>query len=248
MLTVGAIDGGRLQAVRAVALPDGASLEWLERHIAREALRLNLPVPARLQLAGLAACGMEQQRGRSAGLHLAGPGRGRWAVARGAPGRHRNCLMSELQIDFSAPGVQRTLHRTGPRTWAVAKRRAAAVPVRRGAGRAAAGAAARRPAPVAGGPPARGRAGRPGRRQDRAPHWRTAGRRRQCRHHAAQFAVARAARCDRRCHAARDCDAGAGTGPRKRTMKITAEAKSSDAMIGYVEELKKQELFMPAWC
>ncbi|UUZ49987.1 hypothetical protein LP420_07885 [Massilia sp. B-10] len=30
---------------------------------------------------------------------------------------------------------------------------------------------------------------------------------------------------------------------RKRTMKITAEAKSSDAMIGYVEELKKQELF-----
>ena len=30
---------------------------------------------------------------------------------------------------------------------------------------------------------------------------------------------------------------------RKRSMKITAEAKSSDAMIGYVEELKKQELF-----
>ena len=30
---------------------------------------------------------------------------------------------------------------------------------------------------------------------------------------------------------------------RKRTMKITAEAKTSDAMIGYVEELKKQELF-----
>lgn len=30
---------------------------------------------------------------------------------------------------------------------------------------------------------------------------------------------------------------------RKRSMKITAEAKSSDAMIAYVEELKKQELF-----
>ena len=30
---------------------------------------------------------------------------------------------------------------------------------------------------------------------------------------------------------------------RKHSMKITAEAKSSDAMIAYVEELKKQELF-----
>jgi hypothetical protein len=30
---------------------------------------------------------------------------------------------------------------------------------------------------------------------------------------------------------------------RKRTMKITAEAKSSDAMIAYVEALKQQELF-----
>jgi Tfp pilus assembly protein PilN len=30
---------------------------------------------------------------------------------------------------------------------------------------------------------------------------------------------------------------------RKRSMKITAEAKSSDAMIAYVEELKRQELF-----
>lgn len=30
---------------------------------------------------------------------------------------------------------------------------------------------------------------------------------------------------------------------RKRSMKITAEAKTSDAMIAYVEELKRQELF-----
>ena len=30
---------------------------------------------------------------------------------------------------------------------------------------------------------------------------------------------------------------------RKRSMKITAEAKSSDAMIAYVEKLKEQELF-----
>lgn len=31
--------------------------------------------------------------------------------------------------------------------------------------------------------------------------------------------------------------------PRKRSMKITAEAKNSDAMIDYVEQLKRQELF-----
>lgn len=63
VLTVGAIDGARLQAVRAAALPDGASLEWLERHIAREALRLNLPVPARLQLAGPAPAAWSNSTG-----------------------------------------------------------------------------------------------------------------------------------------------------------------------------------------
>jgi Tfp pilus assembly protein PilN len=31
--------------------------------------------------------------------------------------------------------------------------------------------------------------------------------------------------------------------PRRRSMKITAEAKSSDDMIGYIERLKQQELF-----
>jgi Tfp pilus assembly protein PilN len=31
--------------------------------------------------------------------------------------------------------------------------------------------------------------------------------------------------------------------PRRRSMKITAEAKNSDDMIGYIEKLKEQELF-----
>ncbi|SHH14151.1 hypothetical protein SAMN05428948_2993 [Massilia sp. CF038] len=52
VLTLGASDGQRLQAVRAVALPEGASADWLAGHVAREALRLNLAQPARLQLAG----------------------------------------------------------------------------------------------------------------------------------------------------------------------------------------------------
>jgi len=34
--------------------------------------------------------------------------------------------------------------------------------------------------------------------------------------------------------------------PRKQTLKITAEAKSSDDMVGYVEQLKRQEFFTGA--
>ncbi|HEY0585134.1 MAG TPA: hypothetical protein VGD52_03305 [Pseudoduganella sp.] len=34
--------------------------------------------------------------------------------------------------------------------------------------------------------------------------------------------------------------------PRKQTLKITAEAKNSDDMVGYIEQLKKQEFFAGA--
>jgi len=34
--------------------------------------------------------------------------------------------------------------------------------------------------------------------------------------------------------------------PRKQTMKITAEAKNSDDMVGYIEQLKQQEFFSGA--
>ncbi|WP_426100734.1 hypothetical protein [Massilia sp. TSP1-1-2] len=54
VLTLGAIDAGQVRAVRATALPEGAGIEWLGQHVAREALRLNLPVPQRLQLSGQA--------------------------------------------------------------------------------------------------------------------------------------------------------------------------------------------------
>ena len=52
VLTLGAAVDGKLQAVRSVAMPAGASLDWLGQHVAREALRLNLPAPGRLHLAG----------------------------------------------------------------------------------------------------------------------------------------------------------------------------------------------------
>ncbi|MES2016633.1 MAG: hypothetical protein V4484_09060 [Pseudomonadota bacterium] len=54
VLTLGALDDTGVRAVRVASLPDGASLEWLGQHVAREALRLNLAAPARVQLSGSA--------------------------------------------------------------------------------------------------------------------------------------------------------------------------------------------------
>lgn len=63
VLTLGAVDGGSVRAVRAAALPEGAGLDWLAQHIAREALRLNLPAPARLMLSGRAPAGWSGSAG-----------------------------------------------------------------------------------------------------------------------------------------------------------------------------------------
>lgn len=52
VLTVAALGEGGECAVRAAALPDGADAGWLAAHLAREALRLNLAAPERLQLCG----------------------------------------------------------------------------------------------------------------------------------------------------------------------------------------------------
>ena len=52
VLTVAALGEGGECAVRAAALPDGADAGWLAAHLAREALRLNLPAPERLCLSG----------------------------------------------------------------------------------------------------------------------------------------------------------------------------------------------------
>ena len=54
VLTLAAIEGGSIRAVRASAVGAGADAAWLDMHVAREALRLNLPVPAQLCLSGQA--------------------------------------------------------------------------------------------------------------------------------------------------------------------------------------------------
>ncbi len=76
VLTLGALDGAGVCAVRAVNLPDGATLEWLGQHVAREALRLNLAVPDRLQLSGSAPKTWNSSTGAALACSLFAPGHG----------------------------------------------------------------------------------------------------------------------------------------------------------------------------
>lgn len=50
VLTLGALERGELRAVRATQIAGGAA--WLEEHVSREALRLNLAAPAQLMISG----------------------------------------------------------------------------------------------------------------------------------------------------------------------------------------------------
>ena len=52
VLTLGAVEGDAITAVRSCAVPAGADGDWLAGHLAREALRMNLPAPERAQLWG----------------------------------------------------------------------------------------------------------------------------------------------------------------------------------------------------
>lgn len=52
VLTFGIPEGAGLAAMRAVQVPPGAGASWLESHAAREALRLGVAAPGRLQLSG----------------------------------------------------------------------------------------------------------------------------------------------------------------------------------------------------
>jgi hypothetical protein len=64
VLSVAAFDGGQLAAVRTAPIPEGADRDWLEGHIAREALRVGLGRPERLQVCGPAPAGWASSAGR----------------------------------------------------------------------------------------------------------------------------------------------------------------------------------------
>lgn len=57
VLSLAAYDGRTLAAVRTAVIPPGADLGWLEAHVAREALRVGVGRPERLQLCGAAPSG-----------------------------------------------------------------------------------------------------------------------------------------------------------------------------------------------
>ncbi|MES2901022.1 MAG: hypothetical protein V4723_14935 [Pseudomonadota bacterium] len=75
VLTMGVVEGRALSTVRAAALPDGASLDWLGQHVAREALRLNVAAPVRIAIAGSAPLAWNSSAGDLACTLLA-PGQG----------------------------------------------------------------------------------------------------------------------------------------------------------------------------
>ncbi|CAN7501529.1 hypothetical protein [Massilia sp. LjRoot122] len=64
VLSLAAYEGAALAAVRTAVIPPGADRDWLEAHVAREALRVGVGRPERLQLCGAAPAGWASSAGR----------------------------------------------------------------------------------------------------------------------------------------------------------------------------------------
>ena len=64
VLSLAAYEGRNLAAVRTAVIPEGADRDWLEAHVAREALRVGVGRPERLQLCGSAPSGWASSAGR----------------------------------------------------------------------------------------------------------------------------------------------------------------------------------------
>ena len=64
VLSIAAYEGAALVAVRTAPIPEGADRDWLEAHVAREALRVGAGRPERLQLCGAAPSGWASSAGR----------------------------------------------------------------------------------------------------------------------------------------------------------------------------------------
>lgn len=64
VLTLAAYDGRTLAALRTAVVPPGADREWLESHVAREALRVGVGRPERVQVCGPAPRSWASHEGR----------------------------------------------------------------------------------------------------------------------------------------------------------------------------------------
>jgi len=64
VLSIAAYEGSSLAAVRTAVIPQSADRDWLEAHVAREALRVGVGRPERIQLCGAAPTGWASAAGR----------------------------------------------------------------------------------------------------------------------------------------------------------------------------------------
>jgi hypothetical protein len=64
VLSIAAYDGALLAALRTAVVPPGADRDWLESHVAREALRVGIGRPERLQVCGNAPRSWASHDGR----------------------------------------------------------------------------------------------------------------------------------------------------------------------------------------
>lgn len=64
VLSLAAYEGRRLAGLRSAAVSDGAGRDWLDAHVAREALRLGVDAPELVQLCGSAPAGWASSPGR----------------------------------------------------------------------------------------------------------------------------------------------------------------------------------------
>lgn len=64
VLSLAAYDGAQLAALRTAVVPPGADRDWLESHVAREALRVGIGRPERLQVCGSAPRSWASHEGR----------------------------------------------------------------------------------------------------------------------------------------------------------------------------------------
>jgi hypothetical protein len=64
VLSIAAYDGALLAALRTAVVPPGADRDWLESHVAREALRVGIGRPVRLQVCGSAPRSWGSHEGR----------------------------------------------------------------------------------------------------------------------------------------------------------------------------------------
>jgi hypothetical protein len=248
LLTLGMTDASGLMNLHTLAVPVGAGHDWLATQVSREALRQQTPAPERLQLTGQVPDSWCKPGDALTVSRLGEPTddalkAGASAVRLATTGGQTGAIgLRALRLDFAAPTVPGMLHRTRPAAWALGllgiALLAGAIAVawhqqhqreRYDAELAAALQRAARPLPSA---------------QPKA----------------APIAEVQAMATNaiilqlnlpwRDLH---DAVAGATPGTialvalepdaRRRSLKITAEARDADGMIAYVEELKKQEIF-----